>query len=280
MAFIKLLYKTIFSFFNPIVIDFEDSRECFPSVDIAGGICYFLWNKNNNSPCRVTNINKGNRTLSVRYLNEYETFIRNQNVLDIINKVKAQTSNSFLSQKVYVSKPFGIRSFEHGFPAKQGRNIQLFGSNGITYLEEKDVPQNALLIPLWKVIMSKASAEHAGQTDQSGRRRIVSRLEVLPPYTICTESYLLLDTFEQELDAFNMKKYIQTQFVRFLLSSILITQNIVRDKFRFVPLQDFTSKSDIDWSQTVANIDQQLYKKYGLSAEEQQFIESIIKPME
>src|SRR5574344_2349821 len=266
--------KQLYSLF-----DFEDSRECFPSVDIAGGICYFLWNKNNNSPCRVTNINKGNRTLSVRYLNEYETFIRNQNVLDIINKVKAQTSNSFLSQKVYVSKPFGIRSFEHGFPAKQGRNIQLFGSNGITYLEEKDVPQNALLIPLWKVIMSKASAEHAGQTDQSGRRRIVSRLEVLPPYTICTESYLLLDTFEQELDAFNMKKYIQTQFVRFLLSSILITQNIVRDKFRFVPLQDFTSKSDIDWSQTVANIDQQLYKKYGLSAEEQQFIENIIKPM-
>ena len=267
--------KQLYSLF-----DFEDSRECFPSVDIAGGICYFLWNKNNNSPCRVTNINKGNRTLSVRYLNEYETFIRNQNVLDIINKVKAQTSNSFLSQKVYSRKPFGIRSFEHGFPAKQGRNIQLFGSNGITYLEEKDVPQNALLIPLWKVIMSKASAEHAGQTDQSGRRRIVSRLEVLPPYTICTESYLLLDTSEQELDAFNMKKYIQTQFVRFLLSSILITQNIVRDKFRFVPLQDFTSKSDIDWSQTVANIDQQLYKKYGLSAEEQQFIESIIKPME
>ena len=128
--------------------------------------------------------------------------------------------------------------------------------------------------------MSKASAEHAGQTDAQGRRRVVSRLEVLPPNCICTESYLLLDVFDQESDANNLKSYIRTQFVRFLLASILITQNIVRDKFAFVPLQDFTSSSDIDWSQSVSAIDQQLYKKYGLTADEVQFIEKMIKPME
>lgn len=77
-----------------------------------------------------------------------------------------------------------------------------------------------------------------------------------------------------------MKKYIQTRFVRFLLASILITQNIVRDKFQFVPLQDFTSSSDIDWTQSVADIDRQLYRKYGLSDEEVAFIEKMIKPME
>lgn len=77
-----------------------------------------------------------------------------------------------------------------------------------------------------------------------------------------------------------MKKYIRTQFVRFLLASILITQNIVRDKFAFVPLQDFTSSSDINWSASVADIDQQLYRKYGLSADEIAFIEKMIKPME
>ena len=70
-----------------------------------------------------------------------------------------------------------------------------------------------------------------------------------------------------------------TQFVRFLISSILITQNIVRDKFRFVPMQDFTEESDIDWSRSVAEIDSQLYAKYGLSEEEIAFIESMIKPM-
>lgn len=127
--------------------------------------------------------------------------------------------------------------------------------------------------------MSKASAEHAGQTDKDGRKRIVSRLEVLSPGFICTESYLLLDTFDTQDEAENLKKYIQTQFVRFLLGSILITQNIVRDKFRFVPLQDFTSESDIDWSKDVENIDRQLYKKYGLDADEIAFIERMIKPM-
>ena len=260
--------------------DIEDSRECFPTVDIAGGICYFLWQKGNKSKCNVVNIIKGNRTRSVRYLNEHDTFIRNQNVLDIINKVKAQTSIGFLCQKVYVSKPFGIRSFQHGFPAKPGRDIALFGSDGISYLEEKDVPQNKHLIPKWKVIMSKASAEHAGQTDVNGRKRVVSRLEVLPPNTICTESYLLLDVFDDELEAENMKKYIRTQFVRFLLASILITQNIVRDKFAFVPIQNYKGDSDIDWRASISDIDRQLYRKYGLSADEVAFIEKMIKPME
>ena len=261
--------------------DFQDSRDIFPTVDIAGGICYFLWSKGYNSACNVVNINKLNRSKSVRYLNEFDTFIRDQKVLDIINKVKSRTSKgNFLSQKVYSRKPFGIRSFQHGSPAKPGRNISLFGSDGITYLSEEEVPQNKQLIPLWKVIMSKTSAEHAGQTDANGQKRIVSRLEVLPPNFICTESYLLLDVFQSQQEAKDLKKYIQTRFVRFLLASILITQNIVRDKFQFVPLQDFTSSSDIDWTQSIADIDRQLYRKYGLSDEEVAFIENMIKPME
>ena len=176
------------------LFDYEDSRDCFPTVDIAGGVCYFLWNKGSDNKCVVTSILGSFRNESTRYLNEHDTFIRNQKVLDIINKVKSQTFTGFLSQTVYSRKPFGIRSFQRGFPAKPGRNISLFGSDGITYMEEKDVPQNKEIVDKWKVIMSKASAEHAGQTDANGRKRIVSRLEVLPPYTICTESYLLLDT--------------------------------------------------------------------------------------
>lgn len=226
------------------LFDYEDSRDCFPTVDIAGGVCYFLWNKGSDNKCVVTSILGSFRNESTRYLNEHDTFIRNQKVLDIINKVKSQTFTGFLSQTVYSRKPFGIRSFQRGFPAKPGRNISLFGSDGITYMEEKDVPQNKEIVDKWKVIMSKASAEHAGQTDANGRKRIVSRLEVLPPYTICTESYLLLDIFDNEEEAQNLKKYIRTCFTRFLLASILITQNIVRDKFKFVPIQNYKNNSD------------------------------------
>lgn len=262
------------------LFDYEDSRDCFPTVDIAGGVCYFLWNKGSDNKCVVTSILGSFRNESTRYLNEHDTFIRNQKVLDIINKVKSQTFTSFLSQTVYVSKPFGIRSFQRGFPAKPGRNISLFGSDGITYMEEKDVPQNKEIVDKWKVIMSKASAEHAGQTDANGRKRIVSRLEVLPPYTICTESYLLLDIFDNEEEAQNLKKYIRTCFTRFLLASILITQNIVRDKFKFVPIQNYKNNSDIDWSQSIPDIDRQLYTKYNLSDDEIAFIEKMIKPMD
>ncbi len=262
-----------------MLVDFEDSRLVFPSVDIAGGVCYFLWDKNYNGTCLVVNKTEHGTKQTQRKLNEFDAFIRNQCAIGILHKIQAQTSNSFLSQRVYSRKPFGIRSFEQGFPAQPGRNVLLFGSSGITYLSEKEVPQNADLIPTWKVIMSKASAEHAGQTDKDGRKRIISRLEILPPGTICTESYLLLDTFNTETEARNLKLYMQTQFTRFLIGAILITQNIVRDKFRFVPLQDFTDKSDIDWTQSVADIDRQLYRKYGLSADEIAFIESMIKPM-
>ena len=76
-----------------------------------------------------------------------------------------------------------------------------------------------------------------------------------------------------------MSQYMRTQFVRFLLGSILLTQNIVRDKFRYIPDQDFTAGSDIDWSKSVEEIDAQLYAKYHLSDEEIAFIESMIKPM-
>lgn len=262
------------------LFDYEDSRDCFPTVDIAGGVCYFLWNKGSDNKCVVTSILGSFRNESTRYLNEHDTFIRNQKVLDIINKVKSQTFTGFLSQTVYSRKPFGIRSFQRGFPAKPGRNISLFGSDGITYMEEKDVPQNKEIVDKWKVIMSKASAEHAGQTDANGRKRIVSRLEVLPPYTICTESYLLLDIFDNEEEAQNLKKYIRTCFTRFLLASILITQNIVRDKFKFVPIQNYKNNSDIDWSQSIPDIDRQLYTKYNLSDDEIAIIEKMIKPMD
>ena len=262
-----------------MLVDFEDSRLVFPTVDIAGGVCYFLWDKKYCGTCLVVNKTEHSTKHSQRKLNEFDAFIRNQCAVDILHKIQAQTSNSFLSQRVYSRKPFGIRSFEQGFPAQPGRNVLLFGSSGITYLSEKEVPQNANLIPTWKVIMSKASAEHAGQTDKEGRKRIISRLEILPPGTICTESYLLLDAFNTEAEAHNLKLYMQTQLTRFLIGAILITQNIVRDKFRFVPLQDFTDKSDIDWSQSVADIDRQLYRKYNLTDDEIAFIESMIKPM-
>ena len=148
--------------------------------------------------------------------------------------------------------------------------ISIMTSKGNYFVPLKDVKNNVDTIDKWKVVMSKASAEHAGQVDKDGRRKIISRTEILPPYSICSESYLLLNVFSTKTEAENMLVYIKTRFFRYLLSTILLTQNISKDKFQFVPLQDFSHP----WT------DEMLYKKYGLDENEIAFIESMIRPME
>ena len=251
------------------LVDYSDSRDCFPGVDIAGGVCYFLWNKDYNGPCNVCNIYQGKTVESTRYLNEFPVFIRHSQAINIIRKVLSYKETT-MNNVVYSSKPFGFRSFQSGRNTKQINDLELLGSKGFTYVKRDEVNTNVDLIYKWKVVMSKASAEHAGQTDQEGRKKIVSKVEVLGPGQICTETYLLLSTFDTESEANNLKGYVKTRFFRFLMSTILLTQNIAKDKFQFIPNQDF-SKS---WN------DEELYAKYGLTDDEIAFIESMIRPME
>ena len=101
----------------------------------------------------------------------------------------------------------------------------------------------------------------------------------MKPNEVCSESYLLVKVCQDEKEANNVVSYLKTRFVRFLLSTILLTQNIAKDKFAYIPALVFTNNTDIDWNKSIAVIDQQLYKKYHLSNEEITFIESMIKPM-
>ncbi len=248
------------------LVDFSDSIDCFPGVDIAGGVCYFLWDRDNPGDCRVVNIHKGKSTISVRPLNEFETFIRDSIAVAIIKKVKAKGEAS-LSEIVSSRKPFGLESKQRSY--SKG-DLRLVWSGGEGVIPSSKVPSGKNLIDKWKVLLSKTSHDHAGQPDKDGKRRVLSRIEVLPPNTVCTESYLIVGPFANKKQAQNMEIYLKTKFCRFLISTILLTQNIARDKFSFVPLPDLS----------VAWTDALLYKKYGLSPEEIEFIESRIRPME
>ena len=129
---------------------------------------------------------------------------------------------------------------------------------------------NKKLIGKWKIITSRLTAEHAGETDKNGQKRIFATLEILEPGTICTETYMLLSAFDKQKDCNNMMQYLKTRFVRALVAMATSTQQMSRANFRFVPLQDFSRPwTDID-----------LYAKYSLTDDEIQFIESMIKPME
>ena len=243
--------------------DYVDGHDCFPTVDIAGGICYFLRNALYCGLCNVTTQRLGQRITTQRKLDEEEVFIRHTEELSILSKVK--TSESFLS--IYPRKPFGLSTDVK--PTSSG-DIKLRYNCGVAPFSSKLVKVNSDLICKWKVIISYLTAEHAGETDKNGQKRIISTLELLEPNVVCSETYLLMAVFETKIEATYFLQYIKTKFVRCLISMVTATQHLSRVNFRFVPLQDFTHL----WG------DSELYAKYKLTTKEIEFIERTIKPME
>ncbi len=248
------------------LVDYADSRDCFPGVDIAGGVCYFLWDRDNKGICDVQTIRKNSIINSERYLGEFETFVRDNLAINIIHKVKHNT-DTFLDKVVSSRMPFGLVSSVR--PETNG-DLDLITSAGNGKISSNKVTAGKELINKWKVLLSKASNDHGGQPDKEGKRRIFSRVEVLPPNTVCTESYLVIGNYTSESEAVNMVNFLKTKFCRFLVSTILLTQNITKGKFIFVP--NLTMKES--WS------DDKLFAKFDLSEEEISFIDNMIRPMD
>ncbi|KAB6454404.1 DEAD/DEAH box helicase [Phocaeicola vulgatus] len=248
------------------LFDFIDSHDCFTKVDIAGGVCYFLRDKFYNGNCVVSTIRNGKTTVVTRNLNELDVFVRTKEELDILDKIKSNTE-SFMSDVVLAQKPFGLRTYET--PLSEGDIVLRYNKGKGLYLRKR-IETNSNLIDKWKVITSCATNEHAGETDKNGRKRIISTLEVLKPGEICTETYMVISTFESEKEANSCIAYIKTNLVRFMLAMVTTTQHLSKSNFQFVPLQDFSEP----WT------DEKLYAKYGITPDEQAYIESLIKPME
>lgn len=143
----------------------------------------------------------------------------------------------------------------------------------------KEQVQNLEAASKYKIMMSRATAEHAGEPDKDGKFKVISRSEILPPEVVCTDSYIILGVSDNKAETENCFTYLKTRFLRFLVLQSLSSINLTKEKFQFVPLQDFTPQSDIDWGGSVESVDIQLYDKYGLTAEERAFIEATIRPM-
>lgn len=249
-----------------VVVDYTDSKECFPGVDIAGGICYFLWDRDYCGDCTIKNYFGEKEQTAVRPLDEFDTFIRYSEAVGIVKKVLAMREGTMDSQ-VSARKPFGLdttTSFD------ENGNLTLRSSKGFGRISSSAITAGSDIIDKWKTIISYVSFDHAGQPDKDGMRKVMSVIEVLPPKSVCTETYLIAGAFDSSTPAKNLQKYLSTKFVRFLVSQIAVSQHITRGCFSFVPVQDFSKP----WT------DEELYAKYGLTDEEIAFIESMIKPME
>jgi len=248
------------------LVDYTNSSECFSGVDIAGGICYFLWDRDNPGLCNYTNNFGGKQCSTTKNLDEFDIFIRYPMADSIIHRVKKMGEKN-MSEIVSARKPFGLAT--NATPMDKG-DLNLRYNKGWAKYLRSEIIVGVDIIDKWNVMISYLSSEHAGQPDKTGTFRVLSTMEILPPGSICTETYLIAGSFNTEEEAKNEYNYLRTRFARFLIVQAAISQHITRASFMFVPLQDFSNP----WT------DEMLYKKYGLDEDEIAFIESMIRPME
>ncbi len=248
------------------IVDYEDATEVFPGVDLAGGVCYFLWERDSPGLCEVINVHNGHEEVEIRALNEFGTFIRHSDAVPIIRKVLARKEPAMSSQ-VSASKPFGLRTFVR--PEKHG-DLTLRWQSGEGPYRREDITVGLEMIDEWKTITSYVGYDHAGTPGKDGRRRVFSKIDILPPGTICTETYLVVGSYKEEAQASNLVQYMKTRFFRFLVSQFMYSHHITKDSYSFVPQLDMSKQ----WT------DEMLYERYGITDEERAYIESRIRPME
>ena len=244
-----------------MLVDYFDSEDCFPGIDLSGGVCYFLWDRDNEGDCMITSHRNGYESTLVRPLLEKgcDSFVRFNESISILHKIQQKNFVSFESQ-ISARKPFGNIK-----PQKQGGDIKVYAYPHDGYIERCKIIQHTSWIDKYKVFIAKAYGERGDFPYM-----VIGKPFIGKPKTCCTETYLHIGPFISEDEAENVVSYLKTRFFRFFVLFKKNTQNAARGVYSFVPLQDFSEP----WT------DEKLYKKYGLTEEEIAFIESMIRPME
>lgn len=258
-----------------IIHDFINAGDCFPGVEIKGGVCYFLWDRDNRGKCRVYT-HEGDKIVSEaeRPLLEEasETFIRYNEGIAILRKVRKLKEESF-ANIISANDPFGFdvrvensyKRVKPKYKREPFKNSVLFYYNGwkkegIGYIDRTSIKKNIEWIKKYKVYIPKAWG--IGNMSQDWLNPFLGMLN-----SCCTETYLVIGPFDNKQTAENVISYTQTKFFHFLVSLVKITQNTMKKAYSFVPIQDFTKSCT----------DEKLYKKYGLTRDEIAFIDSKIR---
>jgi len=259
--------------------DYPDSNQIFPGVEVKGGICYFLWKNDYDGKCDVTTI-RGETVYGPvkRQLDKFDILVRDSLSVVILDKILERDEESII-RILSVDKEFGWTSNFNDFEKNRVNGfIPLHyivkGKRKVGWINRTDISKSTELIDTHKVLIPKAGSD--------GGKRIpdvvLGKPLIAVNPSVCTQSFLFFFV-DSNNEAVSIEKYLKSKFLRYLVSLRKMTQDATRATYTWVPIQNFTENSDIDWNKSILEIDQQLYKKYDLSEGEIEFIESMIKPM-
>ena len=211
------------------LIDIPNSADCFPGVNVAGGVCYFLWEKDYHGDCNVKNVVKGAVVSEMRRsLNEYSYFVRNNTALSIIRKTHIE--KNALDTRVFSRNCFCIPTTVVGEDRPYKNHISVLTSKGVIYVHKDDISDAKDILGKYKVVITYAMSG-GNKPTSDGNYQVISSLKVLNPNEACSETYLVIDTFDEKEKAENLVTYLSTKFCRFLLLQALTSIHITKDKF-------------------------------------------------
>ena len=249
-----------------VLVDYENSSDAFSGVDIAGGVCYFLWDRDHKGLCNVSTYFENGNMVETRKLDEYEIFVRHNKAVDIIRHVaSANRGKPFLDERVSSRKPFSLPT--NYVPSGKGIPCWFIQRIGLSYAKRGDVVDNFNCLNKWKIIVPKAPI--AGQTDFSKPIALYyeSNTRLAKPGECCTESWIVAGAFNTQKEALSFKSYLYTKIVRFLILQTVVSQDVTRKNFKFVP--------DLGKYEGEFN-DAMLRKMWNISDDEWDFIDSKI----
>ena len=269
-----------------MLVHFPDHEDVFKNVSIPGGVNYFLYEENYSGLVKFVTKRGDNAIAQDRKLfeDELDFVLADANLYGALQKV---TKDNFSSMMDIIGEwnSFGVVG-KKDILEKITKTKEFDGAvkvqcayEEIRYIARNDIPKIKDQVDKWKVFTSKGNGG-AGTLQDGKAVAIIGKSFVAEPNMICTDSLIPVGCFDTKEEAENCRKYMATRFLRFMVGILKVSQNIYRNVYKFVPLQDFTSNSGIDWKQTIADIDNQLFKKYGFDKNEIEYIETMIKPME
>lgn len=253
-----------------VLVDYPVANDVFVGVEIKGGVCYFLWDRDYNGNCKVTTIRNGELIgQTERNLGEFDVFVRDVRSVCILKKILAYDEPSIIDI-LSVDKEFGWTSnFSDFHQKKKEGDVALYfiknGKRSFGWIERKRINKSDELVDNWKVLIPKAGSDGGKKIPD-----VVLGKPLLAMYpAVCTQSYLFFYV-DSEIAAKSVESYYRTKFFRFLVSLRKLTQDATRSTYTWVPQQSW----DVQWT------DEMLYKKYELNLSEIDFIESMISSMD